>query len=456
MTSSIRDKIFKYDQLVPRYTSYPTAPHFKMIEEDRNPYPDLITQLPDDANISLYLHVPFCSKMCWYCGCHTKITQRYAPVENYAHLMMREIKILADLFPSRHTIQNIHFGGGSPSILHNTDFKKIMDSIRNNFRISDAVEIAVEIDPRGLTEDHIRTYAESGVNRISLGVQDFDDKVLKSVNREQPFELTETAIRLFRQYNIHHFNFDLLYGLPYQTPLTMKETIDKTLSLDPDRVSLFGYAHVPWMKKHMRLIDESALPCQSERYDLFETGSYELQKSGYTPIGIDHFAKPNDHMTQALKSGNLHRNFQGYTTDKTDALIGIGSSAIGRFKNGYVQNAIDMPHYTESILSGNLAARKYYNISNQDKLCGTIIERLMCDFKVDLGEYCHQYGYPTDYLDSKLPELEKFEKDGLITITEKRKITIHPEAKQIVRVICCIFDEYFVNMNETLRHAKAI
>lgn len=455
MTKSLKENILKYDRLVPRYTSYPTAPHFKAMNDEAL-YQNLLMALPDNSSLSLYLHVPFCTKMCWYCGCHTKITQRYNPVEEYSQLMMREIELIADAIPKQHHIMNIHFGGGSPGILRPNDFENMMEQIHQHFHVHQNAEIAIEIDPRGLSEANVIAYAKAGVNRISLGVQDFDDKVLESVNRQQPFELSETAVNLCRKHGINQFNFDLLYGLPHQTPQIMKETIEKALSLDPDRISLFGYAHVPWMKKHMRLIDETSLPDKNMRYDLFETGSDLLEKAGYLSIGIDHFAKIGDSMSIAAQNETLHRNFQGYTTDRTDALIGIGASSIGKMPLGYVQNAVDMPHYREAILAGKLAVQKFCPISLQDKLHGSVIERLMCDFKVDLGSECIQAGFPENYLDKYLSDLEDFKNDELIEITNNRHISIKPSAKHIVRIVCSVFDEYMAKISDTPRHAKAI
>lgn len=456
MTHGLREKILSYDRLVPRYTSYPTAPHFKPIEGGDTRYRDLLSSLPQQANISLYLHVPFCSKMCWYCGCHTKITERYAPVEDYAYLTLREIDMLADVISPSHHIRNIHFGGGSPGLLRACDFEKIMDRITSKFHMAESPDIAIEIDPRGVTESRAAAYAAAGVNRISLGVQDFDDKVLESVNRAQPFELSQKAVELFRSRGIRKFNFDLLYGLPHQTPSNMEQTIEKALSLDPDRISLFGYAHVPWMKKHMRLIDENALPDQNARYDLFETGARKLQQAGYVAIGIDHFAKPDDTMSVALRQGKLHRNFQGYTTEATDALIGIGASSIGKFPDGYVQNAVAMPQYKDAILGGHFPAQKYCPLSQEDRLRADIIERLMCDFSVDIAELCIRHGYPDSHLDGRLKDLQEFINDQFVTITNHRTIHINPLARQLVRVICSVFDEYMAKMADTPRHAKAI
>ena len=455
MKTDLRSKILKYDRLVPRYTSYPTAPHFQAIGDEQT-YRAHLTGLPDQSRLSLYVHIPFCAKMCWYCGCHTKITERYAPVEDYAHLLLREIDMLGEVLSPTHLVENIHFGGGSPGMLRSCDFISIMNKIRTTMRVSPSAEIAIEIDPRGVSQSRVAAYAEAGVTRVSLGVQDFNDKVMEAVNRPQPFSLSQEAVTLFRSYGINQFNFDLLYGLPHQTVGNMKETIKKTLSLDPDRISLFGYAHVPWMKKHMRLIDETSLPDQRERYDLFDTGASALKQAGYIPIGIDHFAKETDSMTKAMQTGTLRRNFQGYTTDTTDALIGIGASSIGKLPTGYIQNAVAMNHYRDAILGGHFPAQKICTLSNEDSLHAEIIERLMCNFEVDIGEVCLRYNFPVDYLDARLFELEEFMQDELVTLHHERTIRISAEARHIARVICSIFDDYLVKAADTPRHAKAV
>ena len=455
MAQSFRDKILKYDRLVPRYTSYPTAPHFQPISGEAV-YRQHLTALPDHTRLSLYLHVPFCPKMCWYCGCHTKITERYAPVEDYSHLMLREIDMLSNILSPTHIIQNIHFGGGSPGMLRAVDFAKIIDRIRSKFHVSPVADIAIEIDPRNISESRAAIYATSGVKRISLGVQDFNDKVLEAVNRAQPFELSQKAVTLFRAHGINEFNFDLLYGLPHQTIENMKETIDKALSLDPDRISLFGYAHVPWMKKHMRMIDENTLPDQRLRYDLFETGSQKLQDAGYVQIGIDHFAKKDDKMTQQLENGTLHRNFQGYTTEQTDALIGIGASSIGKLPKAYMQNAVAMNQYRDAILAGRFAVQKFCSLSREDILRADIIEQLMCNFKVDMARTCLMHGFAKNHLDHLFANLYEFIGDGFVHIVNDRTFQITPLARQLVRVICSVFDEYLQKTADTPRHAKAI
>ncbi len=456
MVNTLRQNILQFDQMVPRYTSYPTAPHFKSLDTSFS-YENWLAGLPAGSDISLYLHVPFCPKMCWYCGCNTKITQRYAPVEDYAHLMLREIDMLAQRLNKDHNVTHIHFGGGSPSMLRACDFEKIMDRLRGGFSVHRDAEIAIEVDPRGLTEGRAATYAQSGVNRISLGVQDFDDKVLEAVNRQQPFSLSHQAVDLFRKHGVDQINFDLLYGLPYQTLQTMQTTIDKALSLSPDRVSLFGYAHVPWMKKHMRLIDDNALPASELRYDLFELGAQMLESSGYQSIGIDHFAKPDDSLAIAARSGHLQRNFQGYTSDNAGTMIGIGVSSIGQFQQFYVQNAADMPAYSQSVLAGELPVKKFCPLSEEDKLRGAVIERLMCDFKLCVPQICARYGFSEDFLDAELEMLAPYQQQGILTCDTSATVCIDPAARAMVRIICSVFDAYIDHGHQQQpRHSRAI
>jgi oxygen-independent coproporphyrinogen-3 oxidase len=454
-----RKDILKFDQAVPRYTSYPPAPHFQKLD-DPALYTRWLQDLPAKAKLSLYAHVPFCPKLCWYCGCNTKITQRYAPVEDYVHLMLRELEILADHLPCKDSaeVHHMHFGGGSPGMVRASDFALIMDKVRSVFTFAETAEIAIEIDPRELTEGRAKAYAAHGVNRISLGVQDFDQTVLDSVNRPQPFELSQKAVEIFRDNGIQAVNFDLLYGLPHQTPDIMEQTIRQALTLNPDRISLFGYAHVPWMQKHMRLIDENALPDKELRFDLFETGAKLLQENGYVALGIDHFAKADDPLSIAAANGKLKRNFQGYTTDDNDALIGIGASSIGKLPQGYIQNAVEMPLYKEAILGSALPATKYYAFTADDKLRSDIIEELMCHFSVDLNAICKQHECDSAVFDPIWDKLDAYKNYGFVSYDRNAgTITINPETRQIARLICALFDAHRQEQDQqTKRHAKAI
>lgn len=325
-----QDLIRKYERLrVPRYTSYPTAPHFTPAV-DGAVYGRWLEDMAAPERFSLYLHVPYCHSMCWYCGCHTKITHRYAPIARYLEAMGREIDMVADRLPTqRPVVGHVHWGGGTPTMTAPEDFRRIMDQLRARFAVDGNAEVAVEIDPRTLSGYMVEALAESGVNRVSLGVQCFDEKVQKAINREQSFDLTKVAVMSLRAAGISRQSLDLLYGLPHQTVESCARTVALALELEPDRFSVFGYAHLPSLKKHQRLIDEAALPSGAERVAQFETIAQALEQAGYVRIGLDHFARADDELARRAADGTLKRNFQGYTTDQCDALIGFGASAIG-------------------------------------------------------------------------------------------------------------------------------
>lgn len=436
-------KILKFDRPVPRYTSYPTAPNFQKIEKQIHPYSDV----SDEDNVSLYIHIPFCQQLCWYCGCHTKITKQYSPLSKYVDYLVKEIELLDGELNCKLHISHLHFGGGSPSMLSADDFDRIMNALKSHFVFNEGAEIAMEIDPRGVDKEKVTAYARGQVNRVSLGTQDFNEETMKAVNRVQSYEVNKAAIDLFRDANINNFNLDLIYGLPHQTPETMLRTVQMAMELKPNRISLFGYAHVPWMKKHMRLIDETTLPDREERLALFETGAKFLEKEGYVPVGIDHFAIPNDEMAQALKNNELRRNFQGYTTDQSEIMIGLGLSSIGKTKDEYLQNFVDMPLYQDAIENGQLPLVKNCQITDADKVRAKIIERLMCDFTVDLSEYDGDF-------QSEIARMNPYVEEGFVTI-QGNIITIDKNARPIVRLVCAIFDEYLPP--ETVqRHSQAV
>lgn len=443
MSCALKTILLDVDRAIPRYTSYPTAPHFKTVDLCDSPY----AIIPANTAVSLYIHIPFCPKLCWYCGCHTKITHRYDPVATYIDLLIREIALVEKTATDKISASHVHFGGGSPGILTGKDFTRVMDALRTAFAFTSKCEIAIEIDPREVTQSRVAAYAANGVTRISLGTQDFDQDVMRAVNREQPYELSATAMALFREHGIDNFNMDLIYGLPHQTTETMKATIDKVLTLSPNRISLFGYAHVPWMKKHMRLMDETALPDNDLRYDLFHTGAQMLEDAGYIPIGIDHFAKPDDLMALALTSGILRRNFQGYTTDQADTMIGLGLSSIGKTSHGFYQNHTDMPAYRTMIESECLPIARHCPLTEEDRIRGHIIERLMCDFAVDLAAYA------VDFSES-MRFLKPYQDRGLVII-DGTHILIPTHARLAARLICSAFDSYLAPETEK-RHARAV
>ena len=314
--------IEKYDARVPRYTSYPTAPHFSPAV-DAGVYGGWLAALPDDAVLSLYLHVPFCAQLCWYCGCHTTAVNKPEPVESYADTILSEIDLVAAAIGRTLRVKHVHWGGGTPTLMPPERLAEIMDRLRARFAFAPDAEIAVEIDPRTATEDVLDGLVRMGCNRASLGVQDFDPKVQESVNRVQSWDLTRKVADALRARGIGSINVDLMYGLPYQTAAGTVETVARALDLGPDRVAVFGYAHVPWMKKQQLLLPEDALPGQMERWAQLQVTEREITARGYRAIGLDHYAKPEDDLSTALDAESLRRNFQGYTTDQAPVLVGF-------------------------------------------------------------------------------------------------------------------------------------
>lgn len=430
----------KYSAPVPRYTSYPTAPHFQPVP-GTGFYENWLNNLDPDKPVSLYFHVPFCREMCWYCGCHTKITKKDAPIEDYAGALRAELKTLIKALPARFKVSHVHWGGGTPSILSAEDFSRIMAMIEANFDYTPDAERAIEIDPRTVDERIIKALAAAGINRASLGVQDFSPTVQLAINRVQPFEMTRDVVDLLRANGITDLNFDLMYGLPLQTVEDVRKTIDLSHAMKPDRIALFGYAHVPWMKAHMKLIHDADLPGTDLRVEQAMVAARYLQELGYTQIGLDHFASPDDTMAKALESRQLKRNFQGYTTDDAETLIGLGASAIGMLPEGYVQNVVSIPEYKRAVMSGEFAISKAISVSSDDVIRREIIERLMCDLAVDLAEVEQRHGLPETSFEAEIERLHEFADDGLLSISGKH-IHVNEDGRFLVRTICAVFDTY--------------
>lgn len=389
-----------------------------------------------------------------------RVTNHYAPITEYMDLLVQEAALIARRLPATARFTQIHFGGGSPTSIRAADFATLIQKLRGVLPINTTADISLEADPRHLEEAKIAAYAQSGVNRLSLGVQDFNQDVLNTINRPQPYHLTHDAVTLARRYGIGSINFDLMYGLPNQTLESLSQTMQMAIALRPDRIAFFGYAHVPWMKKHMRLIPEHRLPDASLRYDLYEAGATLLIEAGYVSVGIDHFVLPGDSMATALEVGRLHRNFQGYTTDDAAGLVGLGTSSISALPNLYAQNTLDLRQYRETVTGGALPIKRGYLFAETDLLYACIIEQLMCNLRVDLKQVAEKFDRPISIFDSEISRLQAFVAQGLITLHD-HKITIHEEARLIVRVICQVFDQYASpgphnTLHNTPRHAQAV
>ena len=340
---------------VPRYTSYPTAPHFHP-GIDATVYRGWLEALGNGDEISLYLHIPYCDRLCWFCACHTKQTRHYEPVTAYLRSLHAEIATVARIVAGKAGVRAVHLGGGSPTMLKPEDMVALGAALRASFDFLPDARISVEIEPNDMDDGRLDALAEIGMTRASLGVQDFDPKVQKAINREQSFLLTKTVVDGVRSRGVESVNLDLLYGLPHQTRESVSSTVAQALTLEPDRIALFGYAHVPWFKKHQTMIDEAWLPGPVERFEQSQLAARAIVDKGYEAIGLDHFAKPGDALAVASRSGRLHRNFQGYTEDRCETLIGLGPSSISQFRQGYAQNMPSTAEYGRMVAGGGLAA----------------------------------------------------------------------------------------------------
>ena len=444
--------VLKYlSERIPRYTSYPTAPHFSPAV-GATLYRNWLQALPDEARLSLYLHVPFCRSLCWYCGCHTKVARHRDPVDRYVALLEREVALVSRLAGGRR-VAHVHWGGGTPTIVGPAGFLALMSSLRERFAFERDAEIAVEIDPRRLDADMAAALATVGVTRASIGIQTFDPVVQRAVNRVQTLESTEACITRLRSAGIKALNVDLLYGLPHQSVASCEATVAAALALEPARFSVFGYAHVPAMKRHQRLIDEAALPGGAERLEQEQAIGEALVRAGYVRIGLDHYARSEDALADVQARGRLRRNFQGYTDDPADALIGFGASSIGQLPQGYVQNAAGLREWARSIDNGELATVRGIALTREDHLRADIIERLMCDLAADLPAILHRHGFPPGFLDAERLKLDVLAVDGLVRI-DGGMVVVPETARTLVRRIACVFDAYL--RPEEGRHAVAV
>lgn len=455
---SAQDLLARYGGPVPRYTSYPTAPHFGP-QVDAGVYGQWLAALPADVDVSLYLHVPFCAELCLYCGCQTSVARTYTPVAAFTDRLLDEIALMAEQLPHRLSARHIHFGGGTPTMLSDADFTRVMTRLRSVFDIRDGAEIAIEIDPRVMDEAKAGSLARNGVNRVSLGVQDFELDVQKAIRRMQSFEETAQVAAWLRAAGIPSINLDLIYGLPRQTLETVARTVQSALELEPDRIAVFGYAHVPWMKRHQALIPEDALPGPSARLDQASLIAQMLNDAGYVSVGLDHFAQPHDSLAAKAVVGALKRNFQGYTTDDAPVLLGFGPSSIGALPQGYVQNIPATPAWHKAVAEGILPVARGRLVTAEDRLRRDVIERLMCDLCVDLAAVCARHDVPLGHFDAERAALAALEADSLVELSGN-VIRIPEAARSFTRVVCAVFDTYLPrakeNAAEPRRHSAAV
>jgi oxygen-independent coproporphyrinogen-3 oxidase len=444
--------IERYGNNAPRYTSYPTSPHFHDGIGAQSYREWLGSLSPRDIG-SLYFHVPFCERLCWYCGCHTNIVNRPQQLSEYVELLTQEVDIVADAvgFPLR--VQHLHWGGGTPSTIAAQDFRVFMAHVRKRFEITENAEIAIEIDPRTLSDDFVFALGDAGFNRASLGVQDFNEKVQRAINRVQSLRETIAAAARLRAAGIDKINLDLMYGLPHQTTADVIASIDQALTLHPDRIALFGYAHVPWMKRHQQMIPQDSLPDPHARMDQAEAAAQHLVANGFRHIGLDHFALPADPLCRSQEDGAMGRNFQGYTDDHADALLGFGTSAIGTLAQGYVQNAVAMPDYRAALQAGRPATVRGIRLEAEDRLRRDIIQTLMCGMGVDIPVLQANHHTAAGDLSDELGRLQPLVEDGLLEC-EDGVVRMTELGRPFVRTVCAVFDSY-LNAGKA-RHSLAV
>lgn len=458
MTSTLaaplsRDELIaKYEGRAPRYTSYPTAVQFTP-EVTPQIYRGWLAELPADEAVSLYVHIPFCARLCWYCGCNTRAVNRHDPITDYVRLLVQEAAMLEAALPGQLKADALHFGGGTPNMLSPDDLAVVFDALRHVFKFAPDAEIAAELDPAVLTREWVQAAGFHGLTRASLGVQNLSPEVQTAVNRIEAFEDIAACVGWLRAAGVRSINFDLMYGLPLQTVANTLSTIDGVLRLRPERLALFGYAHVPWMKSHQKLLDEAALPGPAERLDQSEAAAERLISEGYVRIGLDHFALPDDELAVALAEGRLHRNFQGYTTDAARTLLGIGASAIGSLPQGFVQNVGQELGWRAAVMKEDLPIARGVALTSDDRFRGEIIERLMCDLSVDLEAVCARHDRDMAGLKPEIGRLADFVDDGLIAWSGA-KLEVTEAGRVLVRSVCAVFDAHLVT--DAQRHSKTL
>ncbi|MDX2426677.1 MAG: oxygen-independent coproporphyrinogen III oxidase [Cycloclasticus sp.] len=436
--------INRYDKAGPRYTSYPTALEFhdQFNEDDYRRH--IMLSNKRGGPLSLYFHIPFCDTVCFYCACNKIITKNRQHAVPYLQNMHKEIAVLGALFDKERVVDQLHWGGGTPTFLSFQQMKELMDVTRRHFtlRDDDSAEYSIEIDPREASAETIIQLRELGFNRLSLGVQDFDPAVQKAVNRIQTEEQTFSILEVARREGFRSTNIDLIYGLPLQTVTSYAKTLDKVLSVKPERLSVFNYAHLPGMFKVQRQINEADMPSSEEKLDILQMVAQRLLQEGYIYIGMDHFAKPDDELAIAQREGKLHRNFQGYSTHSECDMVGFGMTSIGRVGDAYIQNAKELTTYNDHLAHGRLPVFKGLELNSDDKLRQAIITQLICHFELNYSVIEQAHGVIfANYFSQQLMQLRVMEQDGLLQMTDQG-IYVKAAGRLLIRNICMVFDRY--------------
>ncbi|PWE27393.1 oxygen-independent coproporphyrinogen III oxidase [Pararhodobacter marinus] len=428
-----------FDARVPRYTSYPTAPQFTDAVGS-SLFRQWVGAIAPGSRISLYLHVPFCRRLCWFCACRTQGTSSDDPVIAYVETLKSELALLRDVLPEGVTLSRLHWGGGTPTLLPAAQMRDLARAVFDVVPMGEGAEFSVEIDPNEIDAERLDALAEAGMNRASIGVQDFDPEIQQIIGRDQSYDITRDAVEMIRARGVHSLNADILYGLPNQTRARVADSVQKLLSLSPDRVALYGYAHVPWMARRQQMIPSDALPRPEERLALFDTAQELFTWDGYEAIGIDHFARPEDGLAVAAKAGTLRRNFQGYTDDTAEVLIGLGASSISRFPQGYAQMSPATSGWAKAVRAGEFATARGHAFRGDDRMRARIIEALMCDFRVRTDELVADFGLTRAQVEAMFaPVADHF---GAFVVHNAGGLAIPMPGRPLTRMIAARFDAY--------------
>jgi oxygen-independent coproporphyrinogen-3 oxidase len=451
------DVLRKYAGRGPRYTSYPTAPNFSPGFGAREYAKALGESTAAGRPLSLYFHLPFCAELCYFCACSTVHTKKRDQVEPYLGLLERELDTVCTLLGPKRPVTQVHWGGGTPTYLTPSEIKRLMRATRKRFDLEPDAEVSIEIDPRTATPEHLDALAEAGFNRASLGIQDLDPLVQRAINRVQTIEQIASVVTGLRRRGIASISFDLIYGLPHQTRASFARTMGAVLALDPDRIALFNFAYVPWLKPHQRAIPEDALPESETRLAIFSDAWWTLAQVGYRALGLDHFAKPTDDLCRAQDQGTLHRNFQGYSTRSGADLIGFGVTAIGQVGDSYAQNAKSLDAYQAAIENGIPATERGLRLSSDDRVRSAVIMELITHFRLDRSAIEERFGIEfSSYFATEAEELERFFEDGLLELDEG-ELRVTDRGRFAIRTICMAFDAYLPkNLASGQRFSRAL
>ncbi|TKW68350.1 MAG: oxygen-independent coproporphyrinogen III oxidase [Paracoccus denitrificans] len=429
-----------FDTRVPRYTSYPPATQFTpTVGGDQ--VAGWQADIPAGSTISLYLHVPFCRRLCWFCACRTQGTKSDDPVLAYAETLLAELALLKSRLAPGIRLSRMHWGGGTPTLMPPDFISRVAGAVFDAFPLADGAEFSVEIDPNEIDAARMDALTQAGLTRASIGIQDFDPEIQKTIGREQSFAITAQAVEMLRARGITNINADILFGLPHQDNISIAESVQQLLALAPSRVALYGYAHVPWMARRQSLIPTEALPSTEARLGLFQTARQLFMTDGYEEIGIDHFALPKDGLAQAQRAGKLRRNFQGYTDDQADVLVGIGASAISRYPQGIAQNAPATAAHVKAIREGGLSVTRGHAFSPEDLWRARMIEALMCDFRIDAGEMKARFGFDKAMLRTLFePITTRF--GEMVRLAPDGSLILPLYARPLTRMIARMLDAY--------------